>query len=128
MRSWLVGRAGFNKLLVVELVLSLAVGLAATVFSGIRAGVGWSAGGMMQVMGNAVLGAIFLSGTPGPSHISRWIFGEISKWLVMGILVIGAIRTGLVSDLALAGGFCLMLSVHVVGIGLILVRVGSAVS
>jgi hypothetical protein len=128
MRSWLVGRAGFNKLLVVELVLSLAVGLTATVFSGIHAGIGWSAGGLVQVIGNAVLGAIFLGGTPGPSHLSRWIFGEISKWLVMGILVIGAVQSGLASGLALAGGFCLMLAVHVIGIGLLLVRMESAVS
>jgi F0F1-type ATP synthase assembly protein I len=127
MRSWLVGRAGFTRLLVVELVLSLAAGLAATVISGIHAGFGWSAGGIVQVTGNALLGAIFLSGTPGSSHVTRWIFGETLKWLVMGILVIGAIRTGWVSGMALAGGFCLLLVVHVVGIGLLLVRVGAAV-
>jgi hypothetical protein len=125
MRSWLVGRAGFTGLLVIETVLSLAVGLAAAALSGIHTGVGWAAGGIVQVIGNAVLGVIFLGGTPGPAHMTRWVFGEIAKWLVMGILVIGAIQSGWASGMALAGGFCLVLVAHVLGISVLLIRVGS---
>ncbi len=116
MQSWQAGRRRFAELLIAELALLLVTGLGVLAGWGIRDALSFTAGGWIQVLGNVLLGGVFLRGLPGPAHIGRWMFGEAVKWVAMVVMAWGALRIGQASAVALAAGFFVATVLHGVGL------------
>ncbi|MHB1543025.1 MAG: hypothetical protein ACYCS1_01360 [Gammaproteobacteria bacterium] len=116
MQSWQAGRVRFAQLLLAEAALLLVLGTGVAAGWGIRVALSFAVGGWIQVLGNVLLGGVFLRGLPGPAHIGRWIFGETVKWVVMAVIAVGALKMGLASAWALATGFCVATACHGAGL------------
>lgn len=117
MQSWQAGRVRFSHLLIAEAALMALLGVGVATVWGIHIALSFVAGGWIQVLGNALLGMVFLRGLPGPAHVGRWILGETVKWVAMVVMAVSVLKTGQASTWALAAGFCTATVAHGVGLG-----------
>ena len=112
MQSWQADRVRIAELFLVEAVAVAAVALGVWSGWGVRTAASVAVGGWIQVLGNVVFGRIFLGGRPGANAVGRWISGEVVKWVVMAVMVVGALETGPVQIQGLALGFVLFTVIH----------------